>query len=48
MYWIYEQSFVEFNGGLATAGSMVLFLAGVILTLVQLKLLGRRRVTLLS
>jgi ABC-type sugar transport system permease subunit len=48
IYWIYQQDFVYFNGGLATAGSVVLFLIGMILTLLQLRFLGRRRVELLT
>ncbi|HLH99960.1 MAG TPA: sugar ABC transporter permease [Acidimicrobiales bacterium] len=42
MEWIYQQSFVSLNGGLATAGSVVLFLIGMVLTLIQLRFLGRR------
>jgi ABC-type sugar transport system permease subunit len=48
IYWIYQEDFVYFNGGLATAGSVVLFLVGMILTLLQLRFLGRRRVELLT
>lgn len=46
--WIYQQSFVNLNGGLATAGSVVLFLIGMILTLLQLRFLGRRHSAMLS
>lgn len=48
IYWIYQESFVYFNGGLATAGSVVLFVVGMVLTLLQLRFLGRRRVALLG
>lgn len=48
IYWIYQEDFVYFNGGLATAGSVVLFLVGMILTLLQLRFLGRRRVEMMS
>ena len=48
IYWIYQEDFVYFNGGLATAGSVVLFLVGMVLTLLQLRFLGRRRVELLT
>lgn len=46
--WIYQQSFVNLNGGLATAGSVVLFLIGMVLTLLQLRFLGRRHTAMLS
>jgi len=48
IYWIYNESFVYFNGGLATAGSVILFLAGMILTVLQLRFLGRRQATLMG
>jgi len=48
IYWIYNESFVFFNGGLATAGSVVLFLTGMILTLLQLRVLGRRQARLMG
>lgn len=48
IYWIYQESFVYFNGGLATAGSVVLFVVGMVLTLLQLRFLGRRRATLIG
>jgi ABC-type sugar transport system permease subunit len=46
--WIYQQSFVNLAGGLATAGSVVLFLIGMGLTLLQLRFLGRRHATMLG
>lgn len=42
VFWIYEQGFTFFNGGSATAASVVLLLIGVIITVVQLKVLSRR------
>lgn len=42
VFWIYEQGFLFFNGGLATAGSVVLLLVGVVVTLLQLRFLSRR------
>jgi ABC-type sugar transport system permease subunit len=48
MLWIYQQSFVNLSGGLATAGSVVLFLIGMILTLLQLRFLGRRQVAMMA
>jgi ABC-type sugar transport system permease subunit len=48
MDWIYQQSFVNLNGGLATAGSVVLFIVGMVLTVLQLRFLARRRTAMLS
>lgn len=48
IYWIYQESFVNLNGGLATAGSVVLFLIGMIVTILQLRFLGRRNQVLLG
>lgn len=42
IYWIYEQGFMFFNGGLATAGSVVLLLIGIVVTVLQLRFLQRR------
>lgn len=42
LYWIYEQGFTFFNGGLATAGALVLVLIGITVTVLQLRVLGRR------
>lgn len=42
LYWIYEEGFVFFHGGPATAGAVMLLLIGVIATVFQLKGLGRR------
>ncbi|WP_144876761.1 carbohydrate ABC transporter permease [Microbacterium sp. 1.5R] len=42
LYWIYEQGFVRFDGGAATAGAVVLLLAGLMIASVQLKLSTRR------
>jgi ABC-type sugar transport system permease subunit len=46
--WIYQESFVNLNGGLATAGSVVLFVIGMVLTVLQLRFLGRRHATTFS
>ncbi|MHB8244726.1 MAG: carbohydrate ABC transporter permease [Acidimicrobiales bacterium] len=48
IFWIYQESFIYFNGGLATAGSVVLFIVGMVLTLLQLRFLGRRSAVLLG
>jgi ABC-type sugar transport system permease subunit len=48
IYWIYQESFVNLNGGLATAGSVVLFVIGMIVTVLQLRFLGRRNQILLG
>ena len=42
VFWIYEQGFQFFNGGAATAASVVLLLIGIAVTAVQLKFLSRR------
>lgn len=42
LYWIYEQGFVKFNGGAATAGAVVLLLIGLLIATIQLKFFGRR------
>lgn len=42
IYWIYEQGFQFFNGGAATAASVVLLLIGITVTAIQLKFLSRR------
>jgi ABC-type sugar transport system permease subunit len=41
LYWIYEQGFTFFNGGLATAGSLVLVVVGIAATILQLRVLSR-------
>ncbi len=46
--WIYQESFVNLNGGLATAGSVVLFVIGMVLAVLQLRFLGRRHATTFS
>jgi multiple sugar transport system permease protein/sn-glycerol 3-phosphate transport system permease protein len=43
LYWIYEQGFSFFHGGLASAAAVILLLIGVAVTLVQLVLADRRR-----
>lgn len=48
IYWIYQQGFEFFHGGLATAASMLLFLFGIVITLVQVRYLNRRDSTPLS
>jgi multiple sugar transport system permease protein/sn-glycerol 3-phosphate transport system permease protein len=48
MDWIYQQDFVNLNGGLATAGSVALFVIGMGLTLLQLRFLGRRQIAMLG
>ncbi|WP_432541585.1 carbohydrate ABC transporter permease [Kineococcus sp. SYSU DK002] len=48
IHWIYQQGFVFFNGGLATAASVVLLLIGIAVTLVQLLVLNRRDTVELS
>lgn len=42
LYWIYQEGFSFFHGGLATAGAVVLLAIGLVVTLLQLKLAGRR------
>lgn len=42
LYWIYNQGFNYFNGGLATAGAVVLLLIGVAFAAIQLRLQSRR------
>jgi ABC-type sugar transport system permease subunit len=42
LYWIYQQGFVYFHGGLASAGAVILLLVGIIITVIQLRFLGRR------
>lgn len=42
LYWIYQQGFMKFNGGAATAGAIVLLLIGIVIAAVQLKVFGRR------
>jgi multiple sugar transport system permease protein/sn-glycerol 3-phosphate transport system permease protein len=42
VYYVYEQGFVAFNAGRAAAGSLVLFFAMLIVTLVQLRYAERR------
>lgn len=48
MLWIYQQDFVNLAGGLATAGSVVLFVIGMVLTVLQLRFLGRRHMAMLG
>lgn len=48
IFWIYQQGFMYFHGGLATAGSMLLFVFGMVITLVQLRFLNRRDATALN
>lgn len=45
VYWIYEQGFNFFNGGAATAASVLLLIIGIGVTVLQLKLLARRDAT---
>ncbi|MCL1841562.1 MAG: sugar ABC transporter permease [Propionibacteriaceae bacterium] len=42
LYWVYQQGFVTFNGGAATAGAVVLLVIGLIVATVQLRFFGRR------
>jgi len=42
IYWIYEQGFLFFKGGLATAGATVLLVIGITVSVIQLKYLSRR------
>jgi len=42
LYWVYQQGFVTFNGGAATAGAVVLLVIGLVVAAVQLKAFGRR------
>ncbi|WOF23186.1 sugar ABC transporter permease [Microbacterium betulae] len=42
LYWIYDQGFNDFNGGVATAGAVVLLVIGVVFASVQLRLQSRR------
>lgn len=42
IFWIYQQGFLFFHGGLATAASMLLFVFGMVVTLIQLRFLNRR------
>jgi ABC-type sugar transport system permease subunit len=48
IFWIYQQGFEFFHGGLATAASMLLFAFGMVITLVQLRYLNRRDAAPLS
>jgi len=48
IYWIYQQGFVFFHGGLATAASVVLLLIGIAVTMFQLLVLSRRDTVELS
>ncbi len=43
VYWLYQEAFTYFNGGLATAGSIVLFVIGALLTWLQFRFLARRQ-----
>ena len=45
LYWVYQQGFSFFHGGLATAGAVVLLIIGLLVTVFQLKVLGRRETT---
>lgn len=42
LYWIYDQGFNYFNGGIATAGAVVLLIVGVVFATIQLRLQSRR------
>jgi multiple sugar transport system permease protein len=42
LYWIYQEGFTFLHGGLATAGAVVLLAIGLVVTLVQLRIAGRR------
>jgi ABC-type sugar transport system permease subunit len=44
LYWIYQQGFVLFNGGSASAGAVVLLLIGISLSVIQIRIMGRRDV----
>jgi ABC-type sugar transport system permease subunit len=42
LYWIYEQGFVFFDGGSASAGAVLLLIFGVVASIVQLTVVSRR------
>ncbi|MFS0892668.1 carbohydrate ABC transporter permease [Microbacterium sp. 179-I 3D3 NHS] len=42
LYWVYEQGFVRFDGGAATAGAMILLIIGLVIAGIQLRFFGRR------
>ncbi|MDQ1085005.1 MULTISPECIES: carbohydrate ABC transporter permease [Microbacterium] len=42
IYWVYEQGFQFFNGGAATAASVLLLAIGITVTVLQLRFLARR------
>jgi multiple sugar transport system permease protein/sn-glycerol 3-phosphate transport system permease protein len=42
LYWVYQQGFVTFAGGAATAGAVILLIIGLVIAAVQLKFFGRR------
>src|SRR3712207_4068104 len=42
LYWIYQQGFVFFQGGPASAGAVLLLAVGILVSVLQLKILARR------
>lgn len=42
LYWIYEQGFVFFDGGSASAGAVLLLIFGIVASIVQLTVVSRR------
>jgi len=48
LYWIYQQGFVYFNGGSASAGAVILLLIGIVLSVIQIRIMGRRDVAELA
>jgi ABC-type sugar transport system permease subunit len=42
LYWIYQQGFVFFQGGPASAGAVILLAIGILVSVLQLKVLARR------
>ena len=48
LYWIYQQGFVLFDGGSASAGAVMLLLIGILLSVIQIRIMGRRDVAELA
>ncbi len=42
LYFIYQQGFVFFNGGIASAAAVILLVVGIVVAVVQLRVLNRR------
>jgi ABC-type sugar transport system permease subunit len=42
LYYIYQQGFVFFNGGSASAAAVLLLVAGIVISIIQLRVINRR------